>query len=271
MLKMEDILESAGLSKNESKVYLTLLRLGSSPAGIIAEKSRVYRTNTYEALNRLIEKGLVSYIYKGHQKLFNAEDPGKILDFLKEKEESFKKALPELKLNHNLAKNKDKVSIYEGENGIKAIMDDILKQKVETNSFSEVLTFGVPKDMVLRVKPFIKQYHKKRIELKLHQKHLYDENAQRRLAYLNKLPYTEAAYLPNTINSPATTVIYGERVGFFIWSNPILCILIESKRMAEMYKKYFDILYSLSVKEESKKIFDNNHVENIEKKMDKNI
>ena len=44
MLKMEDILESAGLSKNESKVYLTLLRLGSSPAGIIAEKSRVYRT-----------------------------------------------------------------------------------------------------------------------------------------------------------------------------------------------------------------------------------
>ena len=83
---MEKKLEEAGLSKNEAKVYLTLLSMGSSTAGIIAEKSRVYRTNVYEALNRLIEKGLVSYIFKGHQKLFQAEDPNKILNILKEKE-----------------------------------------------------------------------------------------------------------------------------------------------------------------------------------------
>ena len=258
-------MEEAGLSKNEAKVYLTLLNLGSSTAGTVAEKSRVYRTNVYESLNRLIEKGLVSYIYKGHQKLFQAEEPSKILSVLEEKKEAFLKVLPQLNLNSKLNKNKEKVSIFEGQNGIKAIMNNILKEKEETNSFDEVVTFGVPKDMVFRVKTFIKQYHKKRIDLKLYQKHLYDQNASRRIAFLNKLPYTEAAYLPNAINSPATTLVYGDKVSFWIWSDPVLCILIESKRMADAYRQYFYILYSLAVKENPDEVLKETTIQNFKK------
>lgn len=245
---MEKDLEEIGFSKNESKVYLTLLDLGSSPAGLIAEKSRVYRTNVYESLKRLIEKGLVSYIYKGKQKYFQAEDPHKILEILKNKQESFKKILPLLSIN-NSDKNKEKVSIFEGLNGIKAILDDIIKEKEEKNNFDEVVAFGISKDVPFILGSLANQYIKKRIELKLHQKYLYDENAQRRIAFLNKQPYTSAAYLPNTLNSPATTTIYGNKVTFWIWSDPILAILIESKRMADTYKKYFEILNALSIKE----------------------
>ncbi len=245
---MEKTLEEVGFSKNESKVYLTLLGLGPSQAGTIAEKSKVYRTNVYESLQRLIEKGLVSYIFKGHQKIFQAEDPSKILDIIKEKEESFRKILPSLNLNSKLSKTREKVTIYEGINGIKAILWDALKEKEETNSFDEFLAFGVPKDTALRMRTFIKQYHKKRIALKLFQRHIYDEDAPRRIIYLNKMPLTEATYLKDSINSPATTVIYGKKVGFFIWSEPILGILIESQRMADMYKKYFWLLHSISIK-----------------------
>ena len=93
------------------------------------------------------------------------------------------------------------------------------------------------------MRAFIKQYHKIRISLKLHQKHIYDEDAPRRIDYLNKLQYTEVAYLPKSVNSPATTTIYGKKVAFYIWSDPILSILIESPRMAEMYRKYFYLLH----------------------------
>jgi len=127
-------------------------------------------------------------------------------------------------------------------------MDDILKQKVEKNNFEEIFAFGVPKDAALRMRNFIKQYHKKRIGLKIFQKHIYDEDAPRRIEYLNKLPYTEVAFLPNSINSPATTTIYGDKVAFYIWSEPILSILIESERMAETYKNYFEILFNLAIK-----------------------
>ncbi|MBI2672600.1 hypothetical protein HYX16_06720 [Candidatus Woesearchaeota archaeon] len=50
-------------------------------------------------------------------------------------------------------------------------------------------------------------------------------------------------------NSPATTTIYGNKIAFFIWSDPILSILIESERMAEAYRNYFNILYSIAKKE----------------------
>jgi len=246
---MEKKLEEAGLSKNEAKVYLTLLSMGSSTAGIIAEKSRVYRTNVYEALNRLIEKGLVSYIFKGHQKLFQAEDPNKILNILKEKEESFMKVLPQLSLNSKLSKNREKVIIYEGINGVKVILDDIIKQKIETNSFNEVVAFGISRNVPFKLGALANHYIKKRIELKLVHKYLYDDNARRRIAFLNKQPFTEAAYLPNAVNSPATTTIYGDKVAFWIWSEPVLSILIESPRMAEAFRKYFEILYSMGLKE----------------------
>ena len=86
----------------------------------------------------------------------------------------------------------------------------------------------------------------------IQQKHIYDQNAKVRIDYLNQMPYTEAVYIPNNVNSPATTTIYGDKVAFFIWSDPILSILIESRRMAEMYKNYFNLLHSLAVKEKSK-------------------
>ena len=63
-MKLPQLLTSLGLSKNEAKVYLALLDLGSATAGKIAEKSKVHRTNVYDALERLIEKGVVTYIFK---------------------------------------------------------------------------------------------------------------------------------------------------------------------------------------------------------------
>src|SRR3989338_3436769 len=79
------------------------------------------------------------------------------------------------------------------------------------------------------------------------QKHLYDEDAKDRIKFLNELKFTQAKYLPGAVNSPSTTTIYGDKVSFFIWSDPVLSILIESKRMAESYRKYFQILWDLGV------------------------
>ena len=62
---MEDrleILEEIGLSKNEAKIYLTLLDLGSATASKIADTSKMHRTTVYDALDRLVQKGIVSHI-----------------------------------------------------------------------------------------------------------------------------------------------------------------------------------------------------------------
>ncbi len=242
----EGALVTVGFSKNEAKVYLTLLRLGSSTAGTIASKCDVHRTNVYDALDRLIEKGLVTYIYKGNKKFFESVDPVRIKEFLRERLTNFEEFLPQLQLDHRLSKTKDRVRIYEGLAGIRAISDDILREG------KNAVTFGVPKDVPERMKTILPQFHKRRIAQKIRMRHLYDANAQERIQYLNTLPYTEALYLTQDIDeSPATTTVYGNKVAFFIWSTPHLSILIESERMADRYRNFFEMLWGFAKRQSS--------------------
>lgn len=235
-----DTLIDLGFSKNEAKTYLSLIQLGPSTAGSIAAKANIHRTNVYDALDRLTEKGVVSYIFKGNKKYFQAVDPEQLMDILKERVRKFESVLPTLQLDYKLSKERNRAHIFEGIKGIKAITNDILHEE------KSVVAFGIPKDMVERIKNFVSIFHKRRIEKKIEMKHLYDADARERIDYLNTLPYTEAAFLEHEIGSPATTTIYGDKVAFYIWSDPPVSILIESKKMAEQYKKFFDLLWNIA-------------------------
>lgn len=236
----EKALTDVGFSKNEAKVYLSLLRLGPSTAGVIAARANIHRTNVYDALDRLTEKSIVTYIFKGNKKYFEAVNPSQITDILKERMAKFESAVPTLQLDYQQSKDATKAQIFEGVVGIKAITNDMLREG------KSIVAFGIPKDMAERIKSFVSIFHKRRIEKKIHMKHLYDADSKERIAYLNTLPYSEAAFIQHEYGSPATTTIYGDKVAFYIWSDPPASILIESKRMAEQYRKYFDILWKMA-------------------------
>ena len=57
-----DILRNIGLSEGEITIYSALLDLGKAPVNKIHEKVGIERRNIYDILNKLIERGLVSYI-----------------------------------------------------------------------------------------------------------------------------------------------------------------------------------------------------------------
>src|SRR3989344_4756371 len=84
---MRENLHDAGLTGNESKVYLTLLELGPSNAGLISRKSGLHRRVVYDTLEMLIQKGLVGYILKNNVRLYQASHPKRFVEMLEEKEE----------------------------------------------------------------------------------------------------------------------------------------------------------------------------------------
>lgn len=61
-MNIEKALGDVGLSKNEVKVYVALSKIGQATANKIVGNSKVHRTNVYDTLDRLVEKGLVSYL-----------------------------------------------------------------------------------------------------------------------------------------------------------------------------------------------------------------
>ncbi len=70
-----------GLKNGEARVYNSLLKLGSSKVGSIVMDSRVSYSKVFDVLERLILKGLVSFIRIGDIRHINAVEPYILQDF----------------------------------------------------------------------------------------------------------------------------------------------------------------------------------------------
>jgi sugar-specific transcriptional regulator TrmB len=118
------VLEGIGLSKNEIKIFLVMLKLGESKAGAIISKSGLQSSAVYNAINSLIGKGLVSYIKKGDIKHFKAARPEAIADYLDTKKEEYLKVLPELK---SFSSGEiESVEFYKSPRGIKTLLAELV-------------------------------------------------------------------------------------------------------------------------------------------------
>src|SRR3989344_6809423 len=109
-----DILEELGLSEAEAKVYLALIETGSTLAGLIIKKTGLHRGTTYQILQRLKEKGLVSSVIKGKKQYFEPASPDRLIDTLKEREEKLQSIIPSLNEKLKASKEKQEVTVYYG-------------------------------------------------------------------------------------------------------------------------------------------------------------
>src|SRR3989338_6651269 len=90
------ILQTIGFEEKEAKIYLALLRLGSSPASKIANELGFDRTTVYYMMMRMLEKGFVSFLTTGNVKYFSALEPKQLNKLLKQREDLFLTIVPKL-------------------------------------------------------------------------------------------------------------------------------------------------------------------------------
>lgn len=237
----EDILLSVGLVKNEAKVYLALLKLGSASISEISKKSNVERTLIYGIIEKLMDKGLVSSIVKINKKYFEPAEPEKVLDILKEKQKIIEDAMPELKDLYKSENKKQEVSHFKGKEGAKTILEILLKENTKewrvfgtTGKTSEMLSWYLP------------QFHRKRIEKKILFKAIYSKESLDRAKDVKKLKLTEVKLLPEEYMTPTHINAVGDKVGIILWSEEPLGILIENKEIADSFKNYFELLWKIA-------------------------
>jgi len=240
-------LEKFGLSKKEAKVYLACLELGDSVASEISLKSDLPRTLVYDILERLIDLGIVSYAIKGNKKHFRSADPRELVRILREKQKAVKEILPTL---NNLRKIKGakrpKVDIYEGKEGMKTVMDDILRLGVK-----EFLAYGSSRSSYEIIPAFMDDWHKQRIKKKIVMKVIYNDTKQahEKVKKLkSSLGYTRYKFMPIKLESPTATVIYANKVVLQSWTKEPFAVMIENEEMAKNQKRYFEQLWKLAKK-----------------------
>ena len=238
-MQPETVLEKLGFSPNEIKVYLTLNDHGSTKAGRIAKLAKIDRSNCYNALKSLTEKGLVSYVLIGKIKWFQATGPTRLLDYIKEQEEDVKSILSELNSRHKSTKIEGQVRLFKGTKGVKSIFLDMARSG--ENNF----VFGSEGQFSKRMPEFALQFDRLKKEKKIKTK-LLIRQGRRESDHLN----SEYRYLPRVAESPAVTNIYGDKIAIIIWTDEPEGIVIENAAAAKAYKSYFDVMWEVGKKDE---------------------
>lgn len=144
-MEIQVILKNFGLSEKEIAVYLALVELGPSSVRDISTKSKVNRGTSYDILKSLIKLGIVSYYNKESKQYFIAEEPEKLLAALDQKQEdllevrkTIQDSLPLIKTLFEKQGGKPTVKLYEGKQGVKHILEDVLatmKQATDKNYY----------------------------------------------------------------------------------------------------------------------------------------
>jgi DNA-binding MarR family transcriptional regulator len=137
---VEEMLKRLGLTNVEARLYLALIDSGSTTVGPLLRKTGLHKATVYQSLNRLVEKGLVSYIKEGKKTHFRAVSPRVLLEGLQENERALKEALPALEARLKAGEAPQEVSVYQGVSGLRSALNMMLEELTPGGSYDD---FGV--------------------------------------------------------------------------------------------------------------------------------
>lgn len=232
-----EILKQVGLTENEANVYLIVLRAGSATASEILEKTSIHRINLYDILERLQEKGLVSYAMICKRKAYEAVSPKRILEIEEEKLNNIRKIMPELEAQKSLNKISTEATIFKDKAGIRKVLDEIATTK------SHEFCYFASGWGFYKFFPEYAEIWASKIKMNKTKARCLISNKLRGAKVIEPVDYK---YLPNEFVFPSTTCIYEDKVFILMWSEQPMGILIRSKEVSDSYKQFFEMLWKIA-------------------------
>jgi len=237
--------EKIGLTKGESKVYLALLKKGMCSAGPLTKESQISRSKVYEITDRLIEKGLVSFISENGIKKFKAIDPKLIPDYLEKQKEKielqkqdFSRILPTLLMQIKDNEKEQSVEVFEGWKGIKNIFNNLIKDARKGDKW---YAFGMPKIMSDERSVFFSKWRMQTDKIGIQQYLIANKEIRNSEELAPKSRYSNIRYLNQ--ETPTTVDIFKNFTMLIIWSEIPILILVKSQQVSESFMKFFDNMW----------------------------
>ena len=243
----KELLEEIGLTRSETNVYLALIEIGSSSTGKIIEKSGASSSKVYKILNRLMQKGLASYVIKSGVKYYEASPPKRLMDYMDEKEEKLsqqkkdlQKIIPELEQKRALTEQKTEATIFKGIEGAKTVYDDILKTLKKGDEYHLMGNHDIFKPFYR----FIRHYHKKRSEKGIKIKILFAEGGEEWAKNMADIPLTKIKFAPRQLLSSSFVLTYADTTLIIVGSEEdITFFRIKNKSITNSFKQQFEWLW----------------------------
>ena len=246
----EQTLEKLGLNKNEAKVYLALLLKGEASASELVKAVGVHRNIVYDNIEKLMEKGLVSYVTDG-KKRFIAQEPNAIIEFLETKKDSINKEMelaksiiPDIKKIVGSQKSMQESFVFRGAQGLKKVLAEIVQAK-------ESWCIGITNESVrILGDTYWKNYNQKKKATKTKEWLLW--NSDYKDSSIGNNPRSFHKMLPKDLDQVTETIMWNDKTAIFVYSSQPIVIVMENKEIFNMYKAHFDFLWKISKDNKSK-------------------
>lgn len=240
----KQLLEKLGLNSKEAEIYLSLLSSGPASIRQIATETEINRGTVYEALKKLMKRGLICRSESKSRKQFIAEDPDMLKHLFRDERRKLVtlrkeliKSLPVLQGMKFQSSHRPTIRIYEGTAGTRFILEDVLKTMAGEGE-KEYYVYSSADIRKYLYKDFT-SFYDRRIAAKIKTKAIAI-GAGGELHGLD-----ERRWLTKNNASPTYVIIYGDKVAMISLGErkaPI-SILIEDEALAQTQKMIFESLW----------------------------
>ena len=229
--KMKSSLLGIGLTAQQSEVYLLLVKLGKSTVAELVKNSGVGRVSCYDVLQRLEQKGLVSFVNEEGSRSYRAASADQLLCLVREKEAKVakerklvEKLLPKLEQMQKLSVESEDAFVFRGVQAQRGFFEKILS---EIKSGEEIFVLGGTGKALLSLPIYFPQWHRKRVEKKASVRVLFNHDLKDKSFV--RMPSSSVLFLKKELSSPTTIFIFGSFVATLHWGENPVTFLIKSK------------------------------------------
>lgn len=242
MTNWNTLLASLGFSNTEAALYLAALELGPSPVQVLAKRANVSRATTYEVINALQERGLMSSIMRKKRRFYVAEPPERLLAHVESRVKDMHTTLTQARAaieELSIAKQGEKptIKIFEGREAMKALQDDILESSPDTFiEFGSIDSINAIFDRDKELNPFQQEIMRR----KMLGRGIYQKTGK----VLAIGAFNKVKQLSDDV--PAFfghLIVYNNKVALSTFRGRQILALIEAPDLADMMRIYFEQLW----------------------------
>lgn len=239
-----DDLQELGLDKNESMVYISLLKLGEVGASKIVRDTGFHGQTVYDALYSLGQKNLVRFNIEKGRKKFLAQNPSILVDLIERKKEVANQIVEKIEKKFSTIDFQD-IEILKGQESF--ISNEFKLLKEMTNN-SELLVFGGMGDSFIKsLKNQYNEYDFQRNKKNITVKYLGSEKQK---DYLTKSKDSrrnfEYRFLSDVFSGVTNICVFDNfAINIYLYDETITTIAIRNKKIVESYIGFFKSLWRL--------------------------
>lgn len=235
---MIENLKRIGFTDGEARVYSAMLKKGSSTVGPLVKESGVAYSKIYEVIERLMKRGLVTFIKKEKIKHFQVTNPENLNSYLQKKQEDLdgqKQTLTKVIKDIRMIslESIQEAEVFTGLKGLTSAYELMLADAKKGEDFLFFLPFSnehskTIEDFYSRVGP---RFRDSGVTLKG-----ISNESHRDSKIIKQQQWSRMRFVGYPL--PSTVDIFKDRILFISWNNPA-AFLIQSQELADQFRKYF--------------------------------